>query len=70
MTTNVGTIDRAFRLILGVVLLVAPFISGMALFNSTIITAISVIVGVVMLVTSLTRACPLYSIFGIKTCKA
>jgi len=70
MTTNVGTIDRAFRLILGVVLLVAPFISGMALFNSTIITAISVIVGLVMLVTSLTRACPIYSILGIKTCKA
>lgn len=70
MTTNVGTIDRAFRLILGVVLLVAPFISGMAVFNSTIITAISVIVGVVMLVTSLTRACPIYSILGIKTCKA
>jgi hypothetical protein len=70
MTTNVGTIDRAFRLILGVVLLVAPFFSGMALFNSTIITAISVIVGLVMLVTSLTRACPIYSILGIKTCKA
>ena len=70
MTTNVGTIERAFRLILGIVLLVAPFISGMALFNSTIITAISVIVGLVMLVTSLTRACPIYSILGIKTCKA
>jgi uncharacterized membrane protein len=67
---NVGTIDRAFRLILGVVLLVAPFISGMALFNSTIVTAISVIAGVVLLVTSMTRVCPLYSIFGIKTCKA
>ncbi|RLJ40882.1 Protein of unknown function (DUF2892) [Litoreibacter meonggei] len=70
MTMNVGTIDRAFRLLLGVVLLLAPFISEMALFNSTIVTAISVIAGIVMLVTSLTRSCPLYSIFGIKTCKA
>lgn len=70
MTTNVGTIDRVFRLILGIILLVAPFISGMALFDSTIVTAISVIAGIVMLVTSLTRTCPIYSIFGIKTCKA
>ena len=69
MTMNVGTIDRAFRLVLGVVLLVAPFISGMALFNSTIVTAISVIAGIIMLATSLTRSCPLYSIFGMKTCK-
>ncbi|SHE89637.1 Protein of unknown function [Litoreibacter ascidiaceicola] len=70
MTTNVGNIDRVFRFVLGVVLLAAPFVSGMALFNSTIVTVIAVIAGVVMLVTSLARTCPLYSIFGIKTCKA
>ncbi|SFR32315.1 YgaP family membrane protein [Litoreibacter janthinus] len=69
MATNVGKIDRVFRLILGIVLVAAPFVSGMALFNSTIVTAISLIAGVVMLVTAAARTCPLYSIFGIKTCK-
>ncbi len=69
MIKNVGKFDRMFRLVLGVILLAAPFISGVALFDSTIATAISVIVGVVMLVTALTSSCPLYSIFGFRTCK-
>lgn len=69
MTTNVGTIDRVFRIVLGLVLLAAPFISGMALFASTPATIISVIAGIVMLGTSAMKFCPMYRIFGIRTCK-
>lgn len=69
MTANVGTIDRAFRLILGIVLLAAPFVSGLALFNSTIATVISVVVGLVMIAVATLRICPIYSILGVKTCK-
>lgn len=69
MNTNVGTIDRAFRMILGVVLLLAPFVSGLALFGSTASTGISVVLGLVMLGTSAVKFCPLYRIFGIRTCK-
>ncbi|WP_108483175.1 YgaP family membrane protein [Oceaniglobus ichthyenteri] len=69
MTANVGTIDRVFRFILGIVLLALPFVSGMAIFASTTATVISVILGIVMVATSAMRFCPLYRIFGIQTCK-
>lgn len=69
MTANIGKIDRIFRIILGLALLVAPFVSGMAIFASGTATAISIIVGIVMLATSAMRFCPLYRIFGIRTCE-
>jgi len=69
MTTNVGTIDRVLRLILGIILLLAPFVSGMALFDSGVATALSVIAGVILVATAGMKFCPLYRIFGIRTCK-
>lgn len=69
MTMNIGSIDRLFRLILGVVLIAVPFVSGMAVFDNMAITAIAVVVGIVMLATSAMKFCPLYRIFGIRTCK-
>lgn len=69
MTANLGTADRVFRFLLGILLLAAPFFSGMALFDSGLATALSIIVGIVMLATSAMRFCPLYRIFGIRTCK-
>ncbi|MGB7240859.1 MAG: DUF2892 domain-containing protein [Sulfitobacter sp.] len=69
MTTNLGTIDRAFRLLLGIVLLAAPYASGLAIFESSTATIVSVIAGIVMVVTSAIKFCPLYRIFGIRTCK-
>lgn len=69
MTMNVGTIDRVFRLLLGIILLAAPFVSGLAVFASSTATLISVIAGIVMLGTSALKFCPLYRIFGIRTCK-
>lgn len=69
MTSNVGTVDRVFRFVLGLVLLAAPFVSGMAMFESGVATLISVLAGVVMLATAGMKFCPLYRIFGIRTCK-
>lgn len=69
MTKNIGSIDRAIRIILGLVLLVAPFVSGLALFSTPFATAIAIIVGLVMLATSGMRFCPMYRLFGIQTCK-
>lgn len=69
MTANVGNLDRAVRAILGLVLLMLPFVSGMALFQSGIATVLSVVVGLVLVATSTMRFCPLYRIFGIRTCK-
>lgn len=69
MTTNVGAIDRTFRLLLGIVLLAAPFVSGLALYESGTATVVSVVVGIVMIATSAMKFCPLYRIFGIRTCR-
>lgn len=69
MTANLGSFDRMFRIVLGIVLLAAPFVSGMAIFGSSTAIIISVVAGIVMVATSAMRFCPLYRIFGIRTCK-
>lgn len=69
MTANVGTVDRIFRFILGIVLLAAPFVSGMPLFDSALIKGVSMAVGAIMILVATVRVCPIYSIFGIRTCK-
>ncbi len=69
MTTNMGTIDRVLRLALGVFLLAAPFFSGIGFLQSGLGMAVAVIVGIVMVGTSALGSCPLYTLFGIRTCK-
>jgi hypothetical protein len=64
MSTNVGLIDRALRVVVGLVLLgwalgylpgVAPSVWGW--------------IGLVPLVTGLAGYCPAYALIGIDTCK-
>lgn len=69
MTTNMGTIDRVVRLVLGIVLLGAPFVSGISALQSGTGMVVSIILGLVMLATSTLKFCPLYRIVGIRTCK-
>ncbi|SDR47145.1 DUF2892 domain-containing protein [Pseudovibrio sp. Tun.PSC04-5.I4] len=69
MTANVGNIDRIFRFILGIVLIALPFATSFALFAQPLFFFGSIGVGAVMLLVSVMRVCPLYSIFGIKTCR-
>ena len=68
MTANIGTIDRIFRAVLGVVLLWFAFFSGLPLADNLVWKYGAAIVGVVMLIVALVRVCPIYSIFGLKTC--
>ena len=69
MRINVGTPDRIARLIIGVVLVVLPFVSGLALFASPVWLWASIVVGAVLIVTALVRFCPLYGVLGLSTCK-
>ena len=69
MTTNVGTIDRVLRAVLGIVLLYLAFLSGLPLFAEGLPKYAAAIIGIVMLVTSTLKLCPLYSVLGLKTCK-
>ncbi len=69
MTTNVGTIDRILRAALGLVLLYLAFFSGQATFAEPLFKYGATAIGVVMLATAALKLCPIYSIFGIKTCR-
>ncbi|WP_116134270.1 DUF2892 domain-containing protein [Tropicimonas sp. IMCC34043] len=66
MTKNVGSLDRTIRLVVGIVLLVLPFIAGW----SMLWTVISVVVALVLLGTAAARTCPLYTMLGMKTEKS
>lgn len=58
-TTNVGSFDRMFRIVLGLVLLALVFVGPKTSWGW---------IGLVPLVTGFMRTCPLYSLFGINTC--
>jgi hypothetical protein len=61
MTTNVGTIDRVLRVILGLALIAFAFWSSMPY-------AWIGYIGVVPVLTALLGTCPAYSMLGISTC--
>lgn len=70
MSVNVGTFDRILRLVVGLLLVIAPFTTTIALFQGTVATVISVAVGAVLVLTALSRICPLYSMLGMRTCRS
>lgn len=61
MTRNEGTVDRAVRVLVGLVLLALVFVGPRTWFG---------LVGVVPLFTGLVGVCPLYRLVGIRTCQA
>ncbi len=65
MTANVGSADRLIRIILGLILVVLPFVGNLG----PIATFGVPIVGAVLIITALVRFCPAYRLFGIRTCK-
>ena len=65
MKKNVGNGDRFLRIILGIIGVVLA-LSGS--FEGNLKWGLLVI-GLVMIVTSSMQFCPLYTIFGINTCK-
>ena len=69
MRINVGTPDRLARIVIGAVLVLLPFFSGLALFANPLLSWASIVVGAVLIVTALVRVCPLYAALGLSTCK-
>lgn len=67
MAANVGNIDRGIRILIGLAALAAVFVGPFAGAGWERI-ALGV-VGVIMIGTSAIKFCPLYRIFGIRTCK-
>lgn len=64
---NVGSADRIIRIILGVLLIAAPYFTDFAMWSNTAIRFGIPIVGVVLLLTAFVRFCPLYRIIGVNT---
>ncbi len=60
MKANVGNLDRALRIIAGVVLVVLA---------ATNVIGVWGWIGIVPILTGTTRVCPAYLPFGISTCK-
>jgi hypothetical protein len=59
MKTNEGTIDRALRVIAGIVLLALTYTGAIGMWGW---------IGVVPLLTGAIGFCPLYTVLGINTC--
>ena len=59
MSRNEGTIDRALRIILGLVLLSLVFVGPQTMWG---------LIGIIPLATGLMGYCPLYQIVGLNTC--
>lgn len=70
METNVGGMDRTARLIIGVlgVLAGGAILLGYLEFGTTI-GAVVVIIGLALLISGVTRKCPLNGVLGINTAK-
>lgn len=66
MKKNMGTIDRAIRTIIAVIIVILLF-NGMI---AGILAWILAILAAAFIVTSAIGWCPLYKPFGISTCKA
>ena len=64
MSTNVGTVDRVIRIIVGLALLWYALLAPASGYNWV------GWIGVIPIVTALVGICPLYSILGVNTCPA
>lgn len=65
MKKNMGTIDKALRIILAIVIVVLIFLGEL----SGVAAVVLGIIAAVFLLTSLIGFCPLYVPLGLSTCK-
>jgi len=61
-----GILDKIFRILVAAVIAVLFYLEVVV---SDMLSYVLLFVGGVMLITSLLEFCPLYLVFGIKTCK-
>lgn len=65
--SNVGTLDRIVRLIMGALLAAAPFLTAFPLWANPIAFWASIIVGAVLIATSAFSFCPIYAALGLSS---
>ena len=69
MVANVGTPDRILRLVAGVILILLPLFTSYSLWESKLAAFGLPVVGAVLVVTAVFRFCPLYRLFGLRSCR-
>ena len=63
---NVGSADRIFRIILGIILAAIPFLVESVGLSSAV--GIACFVGAaIMIITAAVKFCPIYGVFGLRT---
>lgn len=65
MKANMGTADKVIRVLIAIVI-------GILIYTDVLTGTLAVVLGVLAIVfvlTSLVSFCPLYTLFGIRTCK-
>jgi hypothetical protein len=65
MKANMGTADKVIRVLIALVI-------GVLIYTNVLTGTLAIVLGVLSIVfalTSLISFCPLYTLFGIKTCK-
>ena len=67
---NVGPVDSIIRLIVGLALIVLPYVTTHELWANQYVLYGMTAVGVILVLTALARFCPLYRLIGVSTCKA
>jgi len=66
MKTNVGSIDRVLRGIVGIILILLPFVTAFGA-GSAFLTWGSVLVGAILAFTAVFGFCPIYRVLGLST---
>jgi hypothetical protein len=69
MSVNIGALDRALRAVLGAALIVLAFGNFLPVLSVGAAKWIVAAAGVILLATAALRLCPLYALFGIRTCR-
>jgi len=64
---NVGSADRIIRIVVGAILIAAPFLTNLAIWENQTLRILILVIGVVLLLTGLFKFCGMYKIFGIRT---
>jgi hypothetical protein len=65
MKTNMGSTDRAIRVLIAIVL-------GILIYTNVLTGTLALVLGIVgaiLVLTSLMNFCPIYRVFGMSTCK-
>lgn len=69
MSMNVGNVDRAIRGLVGLFLIIAPFLGLFGLAASGTVSYAMIAIGLVLVGTALFRFCPAYRLLGLSTCR-